>query len=299
MGDRLRKSRRNTLGAQGQEVRQQSWARGGPRMVYIDLDSVRPNPHQPRKDIDEESISALARSIREKGQVQPVSALPADDAGYYTLIAGERRWRACQKLAEEYRAEGVEPPKERGGQLLAVIIEGEPAELALIENLQRQDLNLLEEARGVHNLYAGREYTVDTIADLIGRDSADTWRLIQIPELPFADELANHPEVKLGHIAPLIGMEADQQRQLWELIKEGATVKDIRNAKRALQENPGETTAGADQKPPKRRVGARINRLMKSVASLRNELPRDLDDKHLHNLKQLRDELTEIIGDDT
>ncbi len=127
---------------------------GGEVFFYIDIDLIRPNPYQPRKVFDSHKLADLAQSIREKGVLQPV-LVRRDENGQVYMVAGERRLRAA-KLA------GLQ-------KIPAMVVQGHPAELALIENLQRENLSPLEEAEALARMMTEFNYTHEQLGQLVGR----------------------------------------------------------------------------------------------------------------------------------
>src|SRR5207237_5383431 len=138
----------------------------------IDIDRILPNAHQPRKNFDDDALNELANSIREHGVVQPIVVRPLDD-GFFQLIAGERRWRASQRAGLS--------------RIPAVIREaGEHAalELALIENLQREDLNPIEEAQAYERLIVDFGMTQEEVAQRVGKNRATVANMLRLLRLP-------------------------------------------------------------------------------------------------------------------
>src|SRR5215470_19143582 len=126
----------------------------------IDIDRILPNSHQPRKNFDENALIELADSIREHGVVQPVVVRPLED-GFFQLIAGERRWRACQRIGLT-----------RVPAVVRQAAENAALELALIENLQREDLNPIEEAEAYERLIVHFGLTQEDVARRVGKNRA-------------------------------------------------------------------------------------------------------------------------------
>lgn len=144
----------------------------GELILYLAMDAVIPNPHQPRKDFDEEELESLAESIRDQGLLQPIVVRKADDSKYQ-IIAGERRWRAAQRAGFE-----------KIPALLRVTEDREMLPLALIENLVRQQLNAIEEAEAYDRLAKVSGWTQEEIAERVGRGRvhiANTLRLLHLP----------------------------------------------------------------------------------------------------------------------
>ena len=162
---------------------------------------VEPNPDQPRHDFDEEELQALAESIQVHGVIQPLTVreLPS---GYYQIIAGERRWRAARiaNLSE----------------IPAVIVEADDKkamELALIENLQRQDLNAVEEALGYQSLMADYGLTQEEAASRVGKSRpavANSLRLLQLPEEVL--EMLRNGKLTAGHARAVLSIKSEKKQ---------------------------------------------------------------------------------------
>lgn len=136
---------------------------------HVDVDLILPNPDQPRKFFDEEALNELATSIKEKGVLQPV-IIRKDDQGQIYLVAGERRLKAS-KIA------GLE-------KIPAIITKGNPAEIALIENLQREDLKPVEEAEALSRMVAEYGYTQEKLAQVLGKAKSTVSEIISLNRLP-------------------------------------------------------------------------------------------------------------------
>jgi ParB family chromosome partitioning protein len=173
--------------------------RAGPGIGEIPLASIQPNPHQPRHHLDPDELTALAESIREHGVIEPIVVTRADDGSGYVLIAGERRWTAARQAGLT--------------QIPAVVKEATPRqmlELALVENVQRSDLNPLEEAAAYQQLISDFGLTQDEVARRVGRSRstvANSVRLLGLPETIRA-ALASG-EITEGHARALLGAKDD------------------------------------------------------------------------------------------
>jgi ParB family chromosome partitioning protein len=161
----------------------------------IDIDRILPNSHQPRKSFDETALDELAGSIREHGVVQPIVVRSLDD-GFFQLIAGERRWRAAQRA-------GL-------GRVPAVIREaGEHAalELALIENLQREDLNPIEEAQAYERLIVDFGMTQEEVARRVGKNRATVANMLRLLRLPIeVQQWLRENQLTTGHAKALLSL---------------------------------------------------------------------------------------------
>ncbi len=189
---------------------------------------VRPSPWQPRKDFTPESLQELADSIREQGIVQPLIVRPVDD--YYELIAGERRWRAAQiaGLTEV-------PILER------VASNREVLELALIENLQRENLNPIEEALGYAQLQQLFELTQEQVAQKVGRARtaiANALRLLKLPD-PIQTALRGG-RISVGHAKVILGVspESSQTAVTEQVIQGNLSVRQTEELVARLQNPP-------------------------------------------------------------
>jgi len=183
---------------------------------HLPLHKVEPNPHQPRQDFDEIELQALADSITEHGILQPLTVreLPS---GYYQIIAGERRWRAA-------RLAGLQ-------EIPAVIIEADDKkamELALIENLQRQDLNPVEEALGYQSLMQDHGLTQEDAARRVGKSRpavANALRLLQLPAEVL--EMLRSGRLTAGHARAVlsVGSEKKQKEAAQKIAALGLSVR--------------------------------------------------------------------------
>ena len=185
-------------------------------LANVPLDQISPNPYQPRKTFNETSIEELARSVREHGIVQPLVVARAGDR--YKLIAGERRFRAAQRA---------------GLRTVPVVIkdsiqEGDALQLALIENIQREDLNPIEEASAYHQLHDEFGLTQEEISRRVGKERstvANCLRLLKLPEA--VKKLLASGQLSMGHARALLAIDsAKKQEQLAErVVKSGLSVR--------------------------------------------------------------------------
>lgn len=186
-----------------------------PRTAPIEF--LRPNPRNPRQQFSEDSLQELADSIRERGIVQPilVRQLPGI-TNVYEIIAGERRWRAAQRIGLH--------------DVPIVIIEADDRqslEFAIIENVQRADLNAIEEAKGYDRLVEEFAYSQADLAKVIGKSRshvANTLRLLKLPE--YAQNYVIEGQISAGHARALLSV-ADPIAVAKKIIDEGLTVRDV------------------------------------------------------------------------
>ena len=175
--------------------------------LEIPIDRVKPNPHQPRKRFDDASLAELTDSIRTSGVIQPIVVRRSGDG--YELIAGERRWRAARQ-AGLATIPGV----------VREVTNAESLELALVENLLREDLNPIEAAEGYRQLLADFAWTQEQLGQRIGKDRssiANALRLLRLPE-PIQDDLRSG-RLTMGHALSLLSLtNHDEQMKLRERI---------------------------------------------------------------------------------
>lgn len=169
-------------------------------ILEIPIERIFPNPAQPRKYFDEEKLAGLASSIKEKGIIQPIFVRKSDDG--YIIVAGERRWRAAQKAGLT-----------RIPVIVKELTEQEELELALIENLQREDLNSIEEGESYQRLIEVFNYTQERLASILGKDKStvsNTLRLLKLEE-PIKDYI-RLGLLSMGHARALLSVPNPQDR---------------------------------------------------------------------------------------
>jgi ParB family transcriptional regulator, chromosome partitioning protein len=181
------------------------------------LASLKPGRFNPRRNFAETQLEELAASIRERGLVQPLVVRPsAVDIEVYEIVAGERRWRAAQ-LASLHEVPVI----------VRALSDQEAVELAIIENVQREDLNAIEEGEGYKLLMDGHGYTQEDLAKVIGKSRshlANTLRLLKLPD--DVQELVRTGALSAGHARALIG-RPDASALAARIVNEGLTVRQI------------------------------------------------------------------------
>jgi ParB family chromosome partitioning protein len=187
-------------------------------MVDIDIDLIEPNSFQPRTNFNEEKLEELAQSIRSNGVIQPLLVRRVGDERYQ-LVAGERRWRAAQ------RAGLLKVPC-----VIKEIPEDKMLELALVENIQRQELNAIEEAQAYKRLIETLGFTQEMVAQRVGRDRTfitNYLRLLRLPE--DIQQLVEIEKLSTGHARALLGIDDPEvQRKLAKnIINKGLSVRQI------------------------------------------------------------------------
>lgn len=180
----------------------------GVSTVKVKLIDIEPNRDQPRKQFDEEALAELSNSIAQHGVLQPLLVRPMPDGGYQ-LVAGERRWRASRMAGL------TEVPV-----VIRDLTDSQVAELALVENLQRENLNPLEEANGYKELSDRFGYTQEKISEIVGKSRsavANALRLLNLPES--VGEMVSSGSLSMGHARALLSLEDEKiQKEIAELV---------------------------------------------------------------------------------
>jgi ParB family chromosome partitioning protein len=195
------------------------------RVQRVPLGRIRPCPFQPRKDFTTDTLRELADSIREQGIVQPL--IVRDRGDHFELIAGERRWRAAQLLSLPEVPIIVREADDR-----AVL------ELALIENLQRENLNAIEEAQGYFQLINQFQLTQEDVATKVGKSRAVVANALRLLKLPLTlQHYIRDGRLSVGHAKVVLGLANDQQQELAaeRIIKEGLNVRQTEGLIAKLQ----------------------------------------------------------------
>jgi ParB family transcriptional regulator, chromosome partitioning protein len=192
--------------------------RAGDGLRIVAIEDVHPSAAQPRKQFDDARLDELAASIRAQGIIQPL-VVRVRDAGGYELIAGERRWRAAQ------RAGLHEVPA-----VVRDVAEKRAFEMALVENLQREDLNPIEEAQGFERLIDEFGYTQEALAARVGKDRstvANALRLLRLPE--GVRDLVTAGRLSMGHARALLGLEGapDIERLARRIVARDLSVRQV------------------------------------------------------------------------
>jgi ParB family transcriptional regulator, chromosome partitioning protein len=229
-------------------------------LAEVPVRAIQPNPHQPRGFFDEQALRELADSIREHGLIQPLIVVRSGE-DYYTLIAGERRWRAAQLAGLETVPVVV---KDAAPQQML--------ELALVENIQRADLNPLEEALAYKQLAEEFGLTQEQIAQRVGKSRvavANILRLLKLPE-PIKARLADGL-ITEGHARALLAVtdQATQQHLLSQIIKNNLSVRQTEELVRRR----------LDEQPPAARKAASGQRISADSRALEDRLRRVLGTK--------------------
>ncbi len=190
----------------------------GSKTVTLRLLDVQPNPEQPRRQFEDEAMSELAASVEKHGILQPLLVRPMRD-GTYQIVAGERRWRAARMAGL------TEVPV-----VIRELTDQQTAELALIENLQREDLNPMEEAKGYQHLMDTFELTQEQVATTVNKSRSAVANALRLLKLaPAVAEMVADGSLSAGHARALLGIEnAEEQLAVAkECVEKGWSVRDI------------------------------------------------------------------------
>lgn len=235
-------------------------------VVSLAVGDIRPSRYQPRRRLDQEALEELARSIQEHGVIQPVVVRQAGD-GQYELVAGERRWRACQVAGL------TEVPA-----LIRELTDREAMEMAMVENLQREDLTALEEARAYRALIEDFGLTQEEVAMRVGKSRpyvANMLRLLHLPEV--VQSYLEQGLLFAGHARALLSLEqrAEQEEVAQAIVAEGWSVRETEQAVRRRQR--GATAAASSRAPVRdedswelRHIEERLSEILGTRVTLRS-----------------------------
>ncbi len=242
----------------------------GRALLALPVEAIERNPEQPRKRFDEVKLEELAASIREHGIVEPI--LVRKEGGKYRILAGERRWRAAQRAGLREIPAVVREASER-----------EAFELALVENIQRADLNAIEEAEAYDVLVSDHGLTQEELAKRVGKERstvANSLRLLKLPE--DVREAVRDGQLEMGHARALLGLEDAEviRKAAQRAIREGLSVRATEALVRQLGQKPPKKESAAPDSPAikaltqrlQRRLGARCRVLPKSAVAGRLEI---------------------------
>lgn len=227
------------------------------KVLEVKIDDLRPNPYQPRKVFDSEALNELKMSIKENGILQPIVIRKTSVKGY-EIVAGERRYRAAKALGLK-----VIPAVARQFD------DQQMMELALLENLQREDLSAIEEAEGYRNIMAKAKYTQEEMADKMGKSRSHVANLLRLLTLPEdVKDLLSKGKLELGHAKVLLGIKnpAELSRVARIAVQDSLSV-------RQLEVSIKQTKPAARQKKEKLQDGIREEELFikESTETLREK----------------------------
>jgi ParB family chromosome partitioning protein len=246
------------------------------RMLLIELSKIRSNPDQPRKFFDEESLRELAQSIEQYGQLQPIILKDSDEPDTYILVAGERRYRAHQILGKN--------------EIYAIITDGSLDEIALVENVQRQDLHPLELAESLQRLMEKHGWTQDRLAEAIGKNRRTINEVLKLNTLP--DDIRDECRAlgtEISKIALLQIARIDdphKQRDFWMQVKDGNLSTREIQAQRKSSTAPKATPSPIKQAVSKGKGFAN---------KLRELSPEGIGDEEYYELLEVMEEITKLL----
>ncbi|KXW55913.1 ParB/RepB/Spo0J family partition protein [Ferrovum sp. PN-J185] len=209
------------------------------KLSTLAISALTPGRYQPRTAMSDEALETLANSIKEQGILQPILVRPLDQVGRYEIIAGERRWRAAQRA---------------GISQVPVVIKNIPDKatlaVALIENIQREDLNPIEEAKGLARLIEEFKLTHDQVAQAIGRSRSAVTNLLRLLDLDdYVQSLINLGQIEMGHARALLSLPSIKQRHLAsQIVEHHWSVRETENQVR--RELSGSSIRKADKTDP-------------------------------------------------
>jgi ParB family chromosome partitioning protein len=221
----------------------------------IEIGRIRPNPLQPRQHFDEQAIDELASSIAERGVLQPILVRVSGDG--FELIAGERRWRAAQK------ARLHEIPA-----LIREVNEESSAEIALIENIQREDLNAIEEAEAYRQLIGRYGHSQEVIGKLVGKSRSHVANLLRLLDLPEAVRLMLlRGDISMGH-ARAVAAAPDPEALALQIVDGDLSVRQAEHLAKKVRPGPGHDIGRASARNAARPMDADLSALERQLSDL-------------------------------
>ena len=250
-----------------------------PAELRLEVSKIRPNPRQPRRSFDEAALDELAGSMKTQGLLQPVVVRPLSD-GLFELIAGERRWRAAQRAGiHQIPAVVRDVPDER------------VLELALIENLQREELNAIEEAEAYRILADDLELSHGEIAQRVGKQRttiANALRLLSLPEV--VKDMVRDRLISMGHARALLALEDVKAIELLarRVAAEGLSVREVESqAKRPASTKPRPGRPGKAIDPNVAAAESTLQRVLGTKVRITGNGKVGRVEIHYHNAEEL------------
>ena len=221
----------------------------------IEIGRIRPNPSQPRQIFDNESLNELAASIAERGVLQPIIVRAVQDG--YELVAGERRWRAAQK------AQLHDIPA-----IIREFDEESSAEVALIENIQREDLNAIEEAEAYRQLIQRYNHSQEVVGKLVGKSRSHVANLLRLLELPEPVRLMLlRGDISMGHARAIV-TAPDAENLANQIVDGDLSVRQAEHLARKERPGPGADIGRASARTARRAVDADLEALERQLGDL-------------------------------
>ena len=233
---------------------------GSSNLCEVRMDDRRPNPNQPRREFDDDSLQELANSIRQIGVIQPITLRDMGD-GTYTIIAGERRWRASQRV-------GLTTIP----AYIRTVDDENMMEMALVENIQREDLTALEVALAYQNLIEQHNLTQEQLSERVGKNRATVTNYLRLLKLPASIQMAlRNREIDMGHARALLAL-ADPEAQLKvfaEMKKDHMSVRKIEDMVKQLSEGASvKTKSGTRIRQKGSNLSADYNQLREGLRKI-------------------------------
>jgi len=228
----------------------------------LPIEVIERGRYQPRTDMDPSALEDLAASIRAQGVVQPIVVRPLPGGDHYELIAGERRWRAAQMAGLD-----------RIPAVVREVADQAAVAIALIENIQREDLNPIEEGRALNRLIEEFALTHQEAADAVGRSRATVSNLLRLLDLvPEVKTLLENGDLEMGHARALLALPAEDQIQASRLVvARGLSVRETeRLVRRMLQQSAGPKATALASDPDTRRLQDDLSERLGAVVHIRH-----------------------------
>ena len=230
---------------------------GSSSISEIALAQIHPNPNQPRREFDPEALQELADSIREIGIIQPITLRQMED-GTYEIIAGERRWRASQMAGLESIPAYIRTADDENVM-----------EMALIENIQRQDLNAVEIALAYQHLLEQYELTQDRLSERVGKKRATITNYLRLLKLPATIQMAlQNREIEMGHARALLSLDNPSlQLKVFSEVRRGhLSVRKVEEMVKRLTEGETLNVGGQKLRPRKAQLSQEYSALRESLS---------------------------------
>lgn len=233
-------------------------------VLHVPVQNIRPNPHQPRKEFKEESLEELAGSIKKHGLIQPITVRYIGEKRF-ELISGERRLRAAKLAGLQEIASYVRE-----------VDDEEIISFALIENIQREDLNPIEVAMGYKRLVDELDYTQAEVAEKVGKNRTTVTNMLRLLNLPaFIQAGLRDQKISMGHARALISIDdPDEQEQIYQkAVKQDYSVRQIEKAVRSLgeQKPPKDKTADDENRAFYNEISSRLRRKLSTKVNIKSK----------------------------
>ena len=230
---------------------------GSSNICEVDMDLIHPNPDQPRREFDDDSLQELAGSIRQVGIITPITLRDMGD-GTYVIIAGERRWRASQKVGLQ-----------RIPAYIRTVDDENMMEMALIENIQRQDLTALEISLAYQHLIEQYGMTQEQLSDRVGKNRATVTNYLRLLKLPAAIQMGlKNRDIEMGHARALLALDdPTAQMKLFDEIKRlKLSVRKVEEMVKELSEGGSVKSSTGHIRQKGSNLGAEYNVLKESLS---------------------------------